>query len=248
VSRESVGYAREIEHANSLGYALAWSACTLTALSGDAAETARLADALVAHAEKNALDLWRAYGVTYQAWAMAETGAADGIARLRQAVASLKESGGCLRLPSYLGALAWNLGRQGRPDEGLAVIEEALAQVAESGERWCEAELIRIKGELLLAARGSAAEAEALFGRALDIARRQSARSWELRAAASLAALWRDQGRRTAARDLLAPVYDGFTEGADTADLKAARMLLDGLGDAAEINRSPDRRDRSRSR
>jgi predicted ATPase len=114
----------------------------------------------------------------------------------------------------------------GQTAEGLDAIAEALALVASTNERFYEAEIYRVKGELLLKHGGSntGAEAERCFRQALDIARVQSAKSWELRSATSLARLWRDQGR-----DLLAPVYGWFTEGFDTADLKDAKALLDEL-------------------
>jgi predicted ATPase len=138
--------------------------------------------------------------------------------------------------------LAEAYGQVGRADEGLRALDEALAHVDKTGERFWEAELYRLQGELLLiqgTEKGSArtaapellimAEAEARFVRALDIARRQQARSWELRAATSLSRLWQHQGKRQAASDLLAPVYGWFTEGFDTADLQEAKALLEDL-------------------
>ena len=98
----------------------------------------------------------------------------------------------------------------------------------------CEAELHRLKGEALLAGAGTVSEAEAAMQKCIDVARRQNAKSWELRGATSLARLWRDQGKRDEARDLLAPIYGWFTEGFDTADLRTARALLDELAAAAE--------------
>lgn len=232
VGREAVAYARQIEHANSLGYALAWGACTVAALCGDLEETEQLAAVLVAHAEKNALDMWRAYGATYHAWVTAERGGMEALVSFQDAVTRLKDRGGCLRLPEHLGSLARHLGREGRIDGGLAVVDETLIEVERSGERWCEAELLRVKGVLTLAAHGTAADAaaEELFRRAIAIARRQNAPSWELRAATSLAGLWRDRGRMAEARDLLAPVYGAFTEGFGTADMTAAAQLLAALG------------------
>ena len=112
--------------------------------------------------------------------------------------------------------------------EGLAVLREAAALVEDTGERYVEAEIHRLKGNLLLAENGSA-EAEACYVRALQVARAQEARSLELRAAMSLARLWGEHGRRAEARDLLASVYGWFTEGFDTADLKEAKTLLDQL-------------------
>jgi predicted ATPase len=146
-------------------------------------------------------------------------------------MATIRAIGSVLELPWYLALLAGAYGIVGQTAEGLDAIAEALAQVASTNERFYEAEIYRVKGELLLQHGGpdGAAGAEACFRQALDIARLQSARSWELRAATSLARLWRDQGKRTQARDLLAPIYDWFTEGFDTADLKDAKALLDEL-------------------
>jgi predicted ATPase len=121
-------------------------------------------------------------------------------------------------------------GKAGQAEEGLALIAEALEFVAKTGERVAEAWVHRVKGELLLAREPSdAAGAEASFREALEVARRQSAKSYELGAATSLARLWQQQGRQKEARELLAPVYDWFTEGFDTQDLKDAKQLLEQL-------------------
>ena len=132
-----------------------------------------------------------------------------------------------LRLIELLMAEA--LGRAGQNAEGLAAIEEAIARSERTEEHWAMAELVRVKGELLLlqGAPGAAAAAEDHFRQALDWARRQGALSWELRAATSLARLLRDRDRIGEARDLLAPIYDGFAEGFGTADLQSAKRLLD---------------------
>jgi predicted ATPase len=123
------------------------------------------------------------------------------------------------------------LGRIGRVGQGLSALEVAIEQAEEAEERWSIAELLRIKGELLLlqGAPGAAAEAEEQFRRALDRARRQGALFWELRAATSFARRLRDQGRSGEGTGLLQPVYDRFTEGFDTVDLKAAKSLLHDL-------------------
>ena len=111
-----------------------------------------------------------------------------------------------------------------------AFIEQAKTSIGETNERWCEAEIHRIAGELALTSlTPDAAEAEVYFERALAVARQQQAKSWELRAAMSLARLWRDQGKPQQARELLAPVYGWFTEGFDTRDLKEAKALLEEL-------------------
>src|SRR5262249_43737179 len=119
----------------------------------------------------------------------------------------------------------------GQITEGLATIEAALARCERNEERWCVAELLRIKGDLVLAegAAQAAATAEQYFEQAIDQARRQQSLSWELRAATSLARLWRRQDRSEKARELLAPIYARFTEGFGTADLKTAKALLDAL-------------------
>jgi predicted ATPase len=123
------------------------------------------------------------------------------------------------------------LGGAGRIADGLAAVKDALAWIEHTDERWRIGELLRVKGELLLlqSAPGAAARAEDHFRQALDWARRQGALSWELRAATSLARLWHDQNRIKAAREILAAVYDRFTEGFETADLKAAKLLLESL-------------------
>jgi predicted ATPase len=130
----------------------------------------------------------------------------------------------------FLALLAEAYGRGGQAEEGLSVLDEALAAVQKTGERWWEAELYRLKGELILAASAEdSAEAEAYFQHAIDIARRQQAKSLELRAAMSLSRLWQQQGKSDAARGLLAPVYGWFTEGFETADLQEAKELREVL-------------------
>jgi predicted ATPase len=133
--------------------------------------------------------------------------------------------------------MAEALGRAGQIADGLAAIDEAIEQSDRSEERWATAELLRIKGELFLlqGAQGAATIAEDHFRQALDWARRQGALSWELRCATSLARLWRDQARSDEACEVLAPVYDRFTEGFDTADLKAAKALLDDLSELEKV-------------
>jgi predicted ATPase len=134
--------------------------------------------------------------------------------------------------PWFLALLAEAQGTMGQPAEGLMTLTEALTLADKTGERWYEAELYRLKGELLLQQNSdNQAEAENCFHHAIHIAQNQSARSWELRAATSLARLWQQQGKRQEAHDLLAPVYHWFTEGFDTADLQDAKALLDDLED-----------------
>jgi predicted ATPase len=124
--------------------------------------------------------------------------------------------------------LASALGNAGRPTEGLKQLNEAVRQIETTKERWSESDVHRVRGELLIAV-GDAVVAEKSLYQAIGVARRQSAKLFELRAAATLARLWRDQDRRTEARDLLAPIYNWFTEGFDTPVLKDAKALLDQL-------------------
>ena len=142
----------------------------------------------------------------------------------------MRRSGSTVALPSLLGYLAGALGQTGQADEGLTILAEAEAVMASTGERQSEADLYRVKGDLLLALpKPDPAQAEVAFRNALEVARRQSAKSFELRAVTSHARLWQGQGRKEEARDLLQPVYDWFTEGFDTKDLKDAKALLEEL-------------------
>ena len=135
----------------------------------------------------------------------------------------------CL-LPLYLSYLAKAYAELGQFDDAWRSIGEAMVAIETTKERWCEAEVNRIAGEIaLMSPEPDAAKAEAYFERALAVARQQQAKSWELRAAMSLARLWRDQGKVQQARELLAPVYGWFTEGFDTRDLKEAKALLEEL-------------------
>src|SRR5262249_40951562 len=147
-----------------------------------------------------------------------------------QGLSTLRATGAEKQRTYFLALLAEGYRGTGEVQEGLRVLAEALAAAHHSGERYCEAELHRLKGELLLLqSTDHHAEAEACFHQALDVARHQQAKSLELRAATSLARLWQQQGKHQAAHDLLAPVYHWFTEGFDTADLIDAKVLLDEL-------------------
>jgi predicted ATPase len=149
---------------------------------------------------------------------------------VRDGIGDQRSLGVKLLLPSFLGLPADFLTKAGAWSEGLAVLEEAVAIVGETGEQWFEPELHRLKAEALIASvPGDQAEAEASLDRALVVAREQGARFWELRAATALARLWRNQGRRREAGDLLAPIFGWFTEGFDTPALQAAKDLLDDL-------------------
>jgi len=153
-----------------------------------------------------------------------------GIAAIRQGLAADLATGSTLYQPYCLGLLAEAYGAGGHPEEGLHSLAEALAVMDTTEVRFSAAELYRLKGALLLQqAVPDAAQAEACFHQALDVAREQQAKSWELRAATSLARLWQSQDKRQEASALLAPVYEWFTEGFDTADLQEAKTLLQEL-------------------
>jgi predicted ATPase len=172
-------------------------------------------------------------GMIRRGWAQATQGAvAEGIGQLRQGLATLRNAGTELPLSYHLALLAEAYGQGGKVDAGLNVLAEALAHLDESGERGLEAEINRLKGEFLMAQTGKEGkkkEVEECFRQALDVARRQQAKSLELRAAMSLSRLWQQQGRRVEARQLLAGIYRWFTEGFETPDLQEAKALLEAL-------------------
>jgi class 3 adenylate cyclase/predicted ATPase len=229
-SRAAVDYAREVGHANSLGYALAYGGCYVPALRGEWAEVGRLAAALIDHARDHRLGLWLAHGLAYRAEALAERGElAAGIAEFRAALDAFRKAVSGLRVPAHQAAFACALGRAGQLHEALAAAEDALAQAMQREERWCVPELLRIKSEILVA-RGSVDQAEATLTEALEASRRHGMRGWELRAALSLGALWRAQGREAVAFDLLSGALAPFTEGAATADVSRARQMLREIG------------------
>ena len=168
-------------------------------------------------------------GTIYRGWVKVKNGdVAEGISLLRSGSAAYCATGAELWMPHFLSLLAKACETTGQSEEGLSILNDALQMVERTGERWFTAELNRHKGCLVLR-QGNSQAAERLYCKALSIALEQEAKLWELRAAVSLARLWADQGRRTEARDLLAPVYGWFTERFDTPDLKDAKALLDAL-------------------
>ena len=229
-AESSVADARATDHAISLGLALALAACPIALFVGDLAKAEHYAEMLLDHSTRHALARWRAFGRSYQGVLLIQRGdLSNGLRLLR---AGFDERGAAGSVPRFFTfRMAEALGRAGQIADGLAAIEEAIVSSERSEERWATAELLRIKGDLFLlqSAPGAAAAAEGHFWQALDWARRQGALSWELRCATSLARLWRNQARSNEARELLAPVYDRFTEGFDTADLKEAKALLEDL-------------------
>ena len=219
--------AREIGQAGTLMFALGYASHTPICCGNYASANVEL-DELVALAGEKSAPYWKALGVTHQGCVSALTGkAADAVSMISSGLATLQSMGVTVFMPSYLSSLAHAYAELGQFDHAWRRHGEAMMVMETAKERWCEAEINRIAGEItLLSPEPDATKAEAYFERALAVARQQQAKSWELRAAMSLACLWRDQGKPQQARDLLAPVYGWFTEGFDTRDLREAKALL----------------------
>jgi predicted ATPase len=230
MSRAALTLAYELSHPFSLAVALDYAAMLHQFRRERSAVHAR-AEAAIALCAEQGFAYYLAWGTTMQGWAQVVQGQDEvGMAQLRRGLAALRATGAELRLPYYLALLAEACAQTGRAAEGLTLLTEALAQAHKTGESQTEAELHRLKGELLLALSADhQTRAAGCFQQALDIARRQQAKSLELRAATGLARLWQRQGKRAAARELLAPIYGWFTEGFDTADLQEAKALLEEL-------------------
>jgi predicted ATPase len=205
------------------------NAANFYTLCRDSASARREAESVIALARATDIPIWLTIGELHRGWALTEEGQLDtGLAAMRRASLDL---GFDLQLPQSLAMLAETCRKARRTEEGLTLLAQTLEVVESTGERSLEAELHRLKGDLFLQ-RGADSEIEAkrCFCQAVTVARSQSARLWELRAATSLARLWRDLGQSSEGRSVLVPVYDWFTEGAETADLRDAKALLDELG------------------
>jgi predicted ATPase len=189
----------------------------------------RSADEILAISREHGFPLWFAFGNIIRGWCLGTLGqVAEAIPLSLQGLIDARATGCNLVMPFFLTTLAELYGMADQPEEGLNRLAEATKLIETTQERWAEAEMHRVRGTLLLSMNKHAA-VEDSFHHAILVARQQAARFWELRAATSLARLWRDQGKRTEARDLLAPIYGWFTEGFDTPVLKEAKALLDEL-------------------
>jgi predicted ATPase len=236
-SQEALVLARQLSHPHSLTLAL-HAAATLHQFRGAAQAAQECAEAALALATEHAFAFYQASSTVQRGWALAVQGhGAEGMAQMCQGIAAYEATGAAIRRTYFGALLAEAYGRAGQVAEGLRLLAQALTVVRTNGEQVYEAELYRLQGELLLAPAGqgqrppgpSEAVAERSMQQALDIARRQQAKSLELRAALSLARLWQQQGRRAEAYELLAPIYTWFTEGFDTTDLQDAKALLEAL-------------------
>ena len=231
MAAEGLRRARESGHLFSLGHALCVAGAWLPRYRREPEIVRVCAEETIALSEEQGLAEWLPWGHYNRGWALAEVGQIEeGIAEMETGVAGFRQLGGVPREQYAIACLALNYARIGRTKEAFTVLDGALAHVERSGERVDLAEMLRLKGDAILMNDSSAlADAEACFRDAIEIARSQSARWWELRATVSLAGLLDRQGRRDEARTMLADIYNWYTEGFDTADLKDAKALLDEL-------------------
>jgi predicted ATPase len=230
-SQDALTMATKLAHPFSQVFTLTYAAM-FHQLRHEPRLTEERAEATMCVSTEQGFPYWLAWGKIMWGWTLAEQGRhTDGMAQLRQGLEAYRTTGAALWWPYCLGLLAEAQGKSGQPDEGLRVLEDAMSLAGtEDEERWYEAELYRLKGELLRRqVVPDEDHAETCFRQALDVARRQQAKSLELRAAMSLARLWQQQGKHNAARDLLVPIYRWFTEGFDTTDLQEAKALLEAL-------------------
>jgi class 3 adenylate cyclase/predicted ATPase len=227
---EALALAQELSQPFSLAYARAMVAM-VAQFRRDVPAVHAHAETAIALATTQGFPLWAALGTSLRGWALAMQGAGkEGMAQVRQGIAAWRATGAALQVPFLCTVLAEVCDHLGHTADGLQALAEAQTLVEQQKERWWEAEVYRLRGVLLLRQPETPPEeAETWLRRALDVARRQQAKSLELRAAMSLARLWQHQGKGVAARELLAGVYGWFTEGFDTADLQEARVLLEEL-------------------
>jgi TOMM system kinase/cyclase fusion protein len=227
---EGLRLAQELPHPFSQAAALVYAALQHQLRREGPTAQAR-AEAAIGLATAQGFPHWLAWGTLFRGWALAVQGhAEEGMAQVREGIAAWRDTGAVMNVPYSYTMLAEVSAHLGHTADGLQALAEAHTLVEQHEERWWEAEIYRLRGILLLKQTGTPqAEAEAWLRRALDVARRQQAKSLELRAAMSLARLWQQQGKQAEAHDLLAPIYGWFTEGFDTADLQEAKALLEAL-------------------
>jgi predicted ATPase len=223
-----------LAHALAHPLSLAWMLCRAASFfqcCRDVAAVHEHAEAAVALTTKQGATQWVAQGTVFRGWALAMQGQEVGLAQVHQGITTVRARGQTLFVPYLYTVLADVCAHLGHPADGLQALAEAQTLIEQHEERCWEAEVCRLRGVLLLRQPvPQPEEAEAWLQRALDVARRQEAKSLELRAAMSLSRLWQQQGKWAEARALLAPVYGWFTEGFDTADLQEAKALLEELG------------------
>jgi len=242
MSREALARAMTLAYPFSQVSALAFSA-RLDWLCRDARTTREKVEAMMPVSLERGFTLFTVWGKLLRGWALnqqrpepSQGQEAPDSREIDEGIAVWRESGAAMALPNSVAALVQALDRTGRVEQALRLVDEALDLVERNGERCWEAELYRLRGELMLKLQAAGTnpatqiqDAELCFRRAIVVAQRQNAKSWELRAATSLARLWHGQGKTRQARELLRGIYDWFTEGFDTLDLKDARTLLEAM-------------------
>jgi predicted ATPase len=227
-ANSAVQLARRLEHAPTLAHAL-WFVGAYHILRADVAAALTASTETLALCEEHQLAQPRAAGMLFRGWALVRVGEIEeGLRLARSGLAAWEQGGVGAFLQQGRFLLAETCSVAGRRDEAVELLETALAHGQQTGERWCEARVHHLRAQLFIASE-QRARAEECLRMALDIARQQNARSFELRSAASLARLWCDRGQHREAYDVLAPIYGEFTEGFDTLDLKEAKALLDTL-------------------
>ncbi|TCU30744.1 putative ATPase [Rhizobium azibense] len=221
----------KLGHSFSRAYVLTWAAI-LHVHRRDVAKAQEAAELALAFAAEHEFPFWHTQGVFLQGWLLAERGLiAEGIERLRDGLAGMQAIGSGMTAPWAMGLLAEAHGKADRFAEASTLIDEALTIVARTGNRWCEAELHRLKGELISSTTEcNPAEIEVCFRRALEVARMQDAKMWELRSAMSLARLWRAQGLRAQVCELLAPLLGCFSKSHGAIDLQEAQAVFESCG------------------
>ncbi len=227
---QALSRAREITPLGTLMHTLSWTTF-VQILCGHYMTASALVDELVALADEKDTAFWKAWGRMNKGWLVALAGkASDAVRVISSGLAAWRATEATMCVPFYLSCLATVYMQLNQFEEAQRAIDEAITMTEKTSERWFEAEIHRMAGEIALKSpEEGAAKAEAYFQHALSVARAQQAKCWELRTAVSLAQLRRDQGKRDEARDVLTPVYARFAEGLDTRDLKEAKALLDEL-------------------
>jgi len=230
---DALALAQELSHAYSLAVARGWMAFIFQ-FRRNVPAVHEHAETAVALATEQGFPHLMAQGTSLRGWALAMQGQGEvELAQVCQGIATWRATGTGVFVPYFCTLLADVCTHLDHTEDGLQALAEAHTLVEQHEERWWEAEVYRLRGVLLLKAecgvRSMELAVEECFQRALDVARRQEAKSLELRAAMSLARLWQCQGKRVEARELLAPIYNWFTEGFDTADLQEAKALLEEL-------------------
>ena len=226
----ALSLARALEQPLSIAFALNYLA-TIHNYRGEYTTALQLAEEATTISSEHRLALWSAMSRIQRGWSLMGMGQLEQGELLKEGVTGWQKTGAAAGLTFFLSALIWSLWQAGRLDEAMKTLEQMEALVNTKGERFFEAELLRLRGEVTLASgAGHERVAEDCFRRGLEVARRQQAKAWELRLGTSLAHLLEKQGRGAEGRQLLQPLYDWFTEGLETADLRAARAVLARLG------------------